>query len=1042
MRTHPYRRHRFALAAATGIASLLWVAPTAQAAATVQWLGGSGSWSDFRHWSGGFIPIGNFDALLGVGPAITPNVTVRLDDFSYIAAGSSINQLILNSTGILGTFTLLQDKSDSDMVANVEIIGSSIAGNVYAHSAGGNRTGNLTLGFSAGGSGQYELSGSGILTVSNTLAVGAGGTGTFVQTGGVLSAARILQVGAGANTLSSFAFSGGNVNIANNGFVNVRPASGLFEHSGGTLAFSGFSGILISAGAGTGNADYHLSGSGSISGAAYETIGFNTTGPAVGFVQDGGSNILATGGLLTIGDNSAGLYRMNAGVLQTHSMQLGARSGGNGTFAMTGGNVTLSPGGEIDVGQAAGSSGSFSILNASTPAQLSAPTIKVGVSGIGSFAQGNASTVSATTISLGEGSGASGSYTLSSGTLSADRIGVGSLGDGTFAQSGGAVTVAQALAITGRGSYAMSGGTLNVGNSASSFIIAAGGNFSQSGGEFNGTLNNDGNFTYSGGNFAGRLVNGVFGQPTIHGALIAGQGVLNQGNVILNNGSVLGSGAGAKLDNQGSLALAGGALSGAGAIANNGSLSGFGSIAGSGGFSNAGVWSLGGGNMVLSNSGVNTNLGTLQIGPGRQLQLAGATLANRASLSLMSGLISGSGVLTNEVGGTLDGVGNINTAFVNQGVVVPGNGALVLTQGMSNQGVVHLSGPFTGITGGVIQNSGTLQGAGNVGAPVNNSGTLEAIGGTLIFTQPLTNNTNSRVATNSGSKLLAQGGLANNNGLIVLGGGSFDAAGPVNNTGQITGWGSFGTGGLNNNGSVNLTGGVTQLNGSVTNSAGRTLQVAYNPATFTGSVVNNGMLQTINTTVVFAGGFTNNGVLRSDPSTLRFSDLTVGSGGVFSAASGDRFEVSGSFVNLSTQAQAWDTGAASLLFDGVGRQTLVLAGHDVGADPAGYRANFAWGRIELASATGLDIHGAAPGSALYAGAFVLDGGLPQLTAIHSAANIYYDPAFADNFYLGGASYAMDGGGLLTPVPEPSPWALLAAGLLWLTTRRRVAAEAP
>jgi hypothetical protein len=1042
MHTHPSRRHRLALAAAACAAALLGVAPTAHAAATVQWLGGSGSWSDFTHWSGGFIPVGNFDALMGVGAAPTPSVTVRLDDFSYVAAGSFINQLTLNSTGIAGTFTLLQDKSDSDMVANSEIIGSSISGNVYDHSAGNNRTGNLTLGFAAGGVGQYQLSGSGNLIVSNTLAVGAGGTGSFVQSGGQLSVARILQVGAGANTLSNFVLSGGNVNIANNGFVNVQPASGRFEHSGGTLGFGGYSGILISAGAGNGNADYHLSGSGSISGAAYQTIGFNTTGPAVSFVQDGGSNVLAAGGMLTIGDNSAGLYRMSAGVLQTHSMQLGTRSGGNGTFAMTGGNVTLNPGGEIAVGQAAGSSGSFSIFNASTLAQLSAPTMKVGVAGVGSFAQGNGSLVNATTIILGDGSRASGAYTFSSGTLNADRISVGNLGDGSFLHSGGVATVAQALAVTGRGSYAISGGTLNVGNTASSFVIASGGSFKQSGGEFNGTLNNGGNFSYSGGYFAGRLVNGVLGQLSIGGALIAGQGVLNQGSVVLNNAGVWGSGAGASLDNQGSLVLAGGALGGAGVIVNDGSLSGFGNIGGTGGFSNAGVWSLGSGNMVLSNSGANANLGTLEIGPGRQLQLAGATLANRASLTLMSGLISGSGVLTNEVGGTLSGVGNISTAFVNQGVVVPGNGALVFTQGMSNQGVVNLNGPFTGITGGVISNSGSLQGAGGVGAAVNNSGTLEAIGGTLIFTQPMANNVNGRLAANSGGKLLAQGGLANNNGLIVLGGGSFDAAGPVNNTGQITGWGSFSSGGLSNNGTINLTGGVTQLNGGVTNNAGHTLQVAYNPATFTGNVVNNGTLQTINTTVVFAGGFTNNGVLRSDPSTLRFADLSVGSGGVLSATSGDRFEVSGSFVNLSTQAQAWDTAAASLLFEGVGSQTLVLAGHDVGADPAGYRANFAWGRVELASTTGLDIRGASSGSALYAGAFVLDGGLPQLAAIHSAANIYYDPAFADNVYLGGASYRLDGGGLLTPVPEPSPWALLAAGLLWLSTRRRITAQAP
>lgn len=1191
MTAHPIHRHRLAVAATVALVSpLLFGVPAAQAA-TLEWVGGSGSWGDFTHWSGGFIPRTGFDALLGHGAANSISVTVRLDDFSYIASGGGMNLLTIDSAGIAGVFTLLQDRDDSDMIANAEIIGSTISGNAYVQSAGSNQTGTLTLGAGANGNGHYLLSGIGRLNVGSSLAVGAGGSGTFEQSGGTLSVGRIIQVGAGSSTPSSFALSGGTVSVGNGGFVEVQPASGHIEHSGGTLGFTGSSGPLIGASAGSSNAAYSLGLAGAISNAAYETIGFNVAGGAATFEQTGGTNFLAAGGILTVGDNSAGVYRMTGGILKATVLQVGARANGSGTFVFNGGAVQLAAGGELDVGNAAGSSHNFSIFNGVGQAQLDAPTIKVGSAGNGSFSQGNGSFVNANTLTLGD-FGGSGSYTISSGSLllgtpavrgllfvglggdgsfvqtggnvtvrgagglegsvqigraagisaaygikggslTSDEVQVGAVGAGTFAQSGGVVTVggsglfvgyggagsyglstvngaaslivttetiglqgngvfnqngnaqhrvsqilrvgamggaqgvfnmgggaldavalqlggnggsgvfaqtagsvvvSSTLNIAGGGTYNLSAGTLGVGNAANSFSIAAGGSFNQSGGQFSGTLSNGGSFSYGGGSFAGRLINGVFGNLNIAGTLIAGQGVVNQGSIVLGNGSTLGSGVGASMDNQASLILNGGTLGGAGAIVNNGGLGGFGTLAGTGGFSNAGLWTVADGNVTLSNSGANTNLGQLTIGAGRALQLAGSTLANRGALALGAGLVSGSGQLTNAAGGTLSGVGTVASSFVNQGAVVPGNGALVVTQGFVNAGVVNLTGPLTGITGGPIANSGTLQGAGNVGAAVGNSGTVEAIGGTLILTQPLTNS--GRIAAGSSAKLLAQGGLAANNGLIVIGGGTFDAAGPLNNGGQITGWGSFSSGGLTNNGAISLTGGVTQVSGGVTNSAGHAIQVAYNPATFTGAVINNGSFHTVSTTVVFAAGFTNNGVLASDPATLRFTDLAVGPAGVVTAAAGDLFDVSGSFVNLSTQASSWDTHGASLLFHGAGNPSFVLAGRDVGADAAGYQANFAWARVEIAAGTGLILSAASAGQrgALYTGAFVLDGGLNQIAALHSAANIYYDPAIDDNGYLGGATYALDGGGTLAPVPEPASWTLLSVGALVLLRR--------
>lgn len=1199
MRTRrPSCRNTLALAVAACTAPVWLAWPQQTQAATLQWLGGSGSWADFTHWSGGFLPTTGFDTLLGVAAAPTPSVTVRLDDFSYVAAGSSINRLTVNSTGILGTFTLLQDRSDSDMVATLEVIGDTVSGNAYVHSAGRNVTGFLLLGQSAGGVGRYELSGSAQLQ-AGSVNVGQFGQGSFAQSGGTLDIAQHLQVAAAAGG-SGYALSGGTVNLASGGFVQIVGGGGHFDHSGGTLNFAGNSGLVIGPVSGAGGADaYTLTGTGVLQGAAFELIGTNGSSGIATFVQLAGVHTLAAGGVLTVGDSAGGIYRMSGGELQTSVLQLGAQGGANGVFALTGGVVTLAPGGSIDIGKASAANGTFSAFNGIGQAQLSAPNIRVGVAGSGNFSMGNGASVSANTVvladaalsngsftissgslllgsattagalnvggagtgsllqtagtvslrgaagasgylQLGLSAGSQGTYALKGGTLSADQAVIGAAGLGTFVQSGGNVTLAGAglfvacgasgayglstadgpatlsttvetigcqgsgvfsqtgsaqhhvtqalrvgsvgggqgsftmaggtldtptlrlgggagsgqftqtagsvlvggaLNIFARSSYTLSGGTLAVGSGSA---VGAGGNFVQSGGQFNGTLTNGASVTYSAGDFAGRLVNDAFGTLTLNATLIAGQGVVNLGSISVGRGLVLGSGAAGTLDNRGTLTLAGGALDGAGAMLNSGSFGGFGTVAGSGGYTNSGLWTINDGTQVLGNTGVNTNLGLLNVGAGRQLQLAGATLVNRASISLHAGVVSGVGMLVNAAGGTLGGTGGITTDFSNQGVVVPGAGALLFARGFANGGVVNLGSPQSSIGGGAITNTGTLQGQGSVGAAVNNGGTVEALGGALIFTQALENTAGGRISAGAGAKVLAQGGLPVNQGLVALGGGNLDAAGPVLNQGQITGWGSLSTGGLRNDGKLTLTGGVTMVNGTLTNGPLGQVQVSYNPVTFTGAVVNNGSFQTLATTVVFAGGFINNGVLASDPATLRFSDLSVGAAGVLTATAGDRYEVSGSFSNLSAQAQAWNTLGATLLLASTGPHALVLAGLDLGADPQGYQANFAWGRVELASGAALDLQGAQPAGALYTGAFVLDGGLSQLGAVRSSANIYYNPGLAENAYLQGSSYALPGGGQLAPVPEPGSGRLGLLGLAvgGLLRRRRRAASLP
>ena len=113
-----------------------------------------------------------------------------------------------------------------------------------------------------------------------------------------------------------------------------------------------------------------------------------------------------------------------------------------------------------------------------------------------------------------------------------------------------------------------------------------------------------------------------------------------------------------------------------------------------------------------------------------------------------------------------------------------------------------------------ITNAGTIQGLGTVGSPVtNSSGTIESIGGTLVLAGSLTNSSTGTITSGSNSKILVSSGLNTNAGLINLTGGTFDNNNhPLTNTGQISGFGIFRSGGLTNNGSITFSG----TNGSTT----------------------------------------------------------------------------------------------------------------------------------------------------------------------------------------------------------------------------------
>jgi hypothetical protein len=437
------------------------------------------------------------------------------------------------------------------------------------------------------------------------------------------------------------------------------------------------------------------------------------------------------------------------------------------------------------------------------------------------------------------------------------------------------------------------------------------------------TQGNSTNFQWTGGTLT--ITNPV----TIDSNFGLGPAItLNSGMSLVTTGS---------LTNNGTINLAGGSFNATGSIVNNDLISGSGTIITSGTFTNNLQITQSGGNLTLISTGTAINAGTITLATGHSLILGSTALSNTGTVNLNGGSMTGTGILTNAVGGTVSGPGLLNIPFVSSGLVTPGTGTLNILTAWTNAGIVELDCITSTLTGGTITNTGTIQGFGNIGCTASNTGTIQAVGGTLVIGGSLTNPPTGTLSATPGSKLLVASGLSTNAGLISLTGGTFDNGGSaLTNSGQITGYGTLSTGGLTNAGHLTLSGtspsGTTTVTGNVTNNSGELITIAAQPAIFTGNVVNNGTIVTIGTTVTFAGTYSGNSY-QSDPSTNVFeSAVTINTGGLMTGTASDDFTFlggtvtnNGSFINAGklessdnftnngtfnqSGGQAWQPGA-------------------------------------------------------------------------------------------------------------------------------------
>ena len=387
--------------------------------------------------------------------------------------------------------------------------------------------------------------------------------------------------------------------------------------------------------------------------------------------------------------------------------------------------------------------------------------------------------------------------------------------------------------------------------------------------------------------------------------------------------------------------------------------------------------------------------GTLQTSGGGATLAAATDLGARARVQLDGGLtlnrrmvlrhnlqhpesIAGNGLLTIGGAGQLVGQGAAAVAIDNRGLVQAQGGALTL------------AGPS-------LQNTGLMRAAAGAqlfvdAAQATQAGRVEVqSGGSVVFAAALQGTAGSRITLQGGT--LATPALSQDAGAT------------------LTGFGTL-VGSLSNAGLVEFHG-PTQIVGDLHNAASGLLRVRHAQTLVTGLLSNAGRIELQGGTLVFEGGLDGDGLL--------------------SAAAGSRLVLGGDFTLRGSDPGAWNTMAAALHFSG-GTHAIVLSGAERGHAAGAATDNFAWARLVLEDGSSLRLQdgNTQPGAALYVGA-LQGAALTDGTVLNIAGNghnVYYDAALADNAYLGGRTWGLQGGGqliALAPVPEPGSAALLLAG---------------
>lgn len=350
---HPRPAHALGRLLTAGVAAAGLYCTAATAHAQTQWtVGATPAWETGSNWSTGIAPTSSDVVFINTTNTTTPNYPV-------ISTGAqAAKELWVGANS--GNPSQLDITGGSLAVTNYFIIGADLTSNATVSQSAGTVTvagGNTFWIGRNGGTGTYNLSGTGSLTSAKTISIGAtststgnfnmsggtmtvnnsmniGGTGgsgdgtptgTFTMSGGTLTTTSWFSIGESGSATGTFNQTGGTVDAANSGGTAVNlgdrdSASGTLNVSGGTFNSTG-GGINVGNhwnGTGTNNGTLTVSGSGVVN-----------TGTAANGLKLAAGN----GG----GGTSTGTVNLNGGTIQTAKIQKG--TGSTATFNFNGGTL-------------------------------------------------------------------------------------------------------------------------------------------------------------------------------------------------------------------------------------------------------------------------------------------------------------------------------------------------------------------------------------------------------------------------------------------------------------------------------------------------------------------------------------------------------------------------------------------------------------------------------------------------------------------------------------------------------------------------------
>ncbi|MBI2826216.1 MAG: PEP-CTERM sorting domain-containing protein [Planctomycetia bacterium] len=192
-------------------------------AATKNWIAGSGNWNTGGNWSPAGVPGAGDDVNIKPTDGVSRTVT-----YDYPGPPVALNSLGVNLNNGVGSATTTFSMSANNLTTGELDVGWSGSGGSFGKGtftqSGGvttlNGTG-LYLGVNATDTGTYNLSGSGTLAASFEV-VGSSGTGIFNQTGGsnaTTGAGNNLVLGYFAGSTGTYTISGGTLSVGSDLFV-------------------------------------------------------------------------------------------------------------------------------------------------------------------------------------------------------------------------------------------------------------------------------------------------------------------------------------------------------------------------------------------------------------------------------------------------------------------------------------------------------------------------------------------------------------------------------------------------------------------------------------------------------------------------------------------------------------------------------------------------------------------------------------------------------------------------------------------------------